>query len=215
MIRAYDKVYLNSARRVLARMLDYGVNTLNHTPTDFIQKFISSGIAEYFETGDFRYVAGKSGIEIAHMVLEQTGEKCVDVKPYNSTERSPEYWCGWAVAYYQWKSSMSYRAIFNAVPIDEMISMYTPYHEMDVEQFVDEMNKRTKRTSSETNLKTRRKQAKLSQSELASMANIPVRAIQKYERRDSIINHANGNTILRLSKALNCTMEDLMEESIL
>ena len=214
MMRAYDKVYLNAARRVLARMLDYAVNGLGCDADAFMQMFLSCGLAEAFEHGDFRYIAGKSGIEVANLVLERSGKTVPENAAQLSMDRSPEYWCGWALAYYQWKTAVSYRAILQKVPIHDMIAMYMPYHEMDIEQFVDEINRRIRSTDAVTNLKTLRTAAKLSQSELASLSNIPIKTIQKYESRETDINHANGSTLYRLSKALGCSMEDLLEDVV-
>ncbi len=54
--------------------------------------------------------------------------------------RSEEYWAGWALAYYQWEAGMSFEEINLYVPIKEVMSMYYPFHEMDIRQFVDAMN---------------------------------------------------------------------------
>ena len=51
MIHAYDKVYLDKARTVLGRMLDFAVYDLNYDIADFFQKFICSGVAARFEIG--------------------------------------------------------------------------------------------------------------------------------------------------------------------
>lgn len=54
--------------------------------------------------------------------------------------------------------------------------------------------------------------AGLSQSELAGQADVPVRTIQQYEQRQKDINKAQAETLLRLARALNCNVEDLMEK---
>ena len=54
--------------------------------------------------------------------------------------------------------------------------------------------------------------AGLSQSELAGQADVPVRTIQQYEQRQKDINQAQAETLLRLARALNCNVEDLMEK---
>ena len=64
----------------------------------------------------------------------------------------------------------------------------------------------------ETNLKAMRTLAGLSQSELAVQADVPVRTIQQYEQRQKDINKAQAETLLRLARALNCNVEDLMEK---
>ena len=77
--------------------------------------------------------------------------------------------------------------------------LYTPYHEMDVRQFVDKM-------------KELRTFANLSQSELAQQAGVSVRTIQQYEQRRKDINKAQTETLLKIARALVCTVEDLVEK---
>lgn len=50
----------------------------------------------------------------------------------------------------------------------------------------------------------------LSQSKLASLANVSVRMIQKYEQGEKDINQAAGITLYKLAKALNCNIEELL-----
>lgn len=62
-----------------------------------------------------------------------------------------------------------------------------------------------------TSLKERRQALGLSQSQFASRAGINVRKLQDYEQGHSSINKAAGETIYKLAKALDCTMEDLLD----
>ena len=39
----------------------------------------------------------------------------------------------------QWYSNLSFRDIDNVVSISEILTMYSPYHEMDISQFCDKM----------------------------------------------------------------------------
>ena len=133
-------------------------------------------------------------------------------KPLYAYDRSPEYWTGWALAYYQWLTSLLFAEIEQAVPITAVRLLYTPYHEMDVRQFADKMNELYRAAKPETNLKAMRTLAGLSQSELAVQADVPVRTIQQYEQRQKDINKAQAETLLRLARALNCNVEDLMEK---
>ena len=70
MIYAYDKTYLEDARRALARMLDYAVNDLKFDISEFYYYFLSSNISQQFENGNPSVIAGRSGTEIAYMVIE-------------------------------------------------------------------------------------------------------------------------------------------------
>ena len=73
--------------------------------------FISSGVAARFETGDFAVIVGKSGVELAYEVLEKSGTSFERIKPKYALNRSEEYWTGWALAYYQWETSLSFAEI--------------------------------------------------------------------------------------------------------
>lgn len=56
-----------------------------------------------------------------------------------------------------------------------------------------------------------RKSAGMSQSQLAEASGVNVRLIQDYEQGHKNINAAKAITLYKLSKALNCEMEDLIE----
>ena len=92
------------------------------------------------------------------------------------------------------------------------MALYSPYHEMDIRQFVDKMNELYRKAKPETNLKLRRKRAGLSQRELAEQTGISVRTIQQYEQRQKSINKAQGEYLALLAKALCCNVEDLIEK---
>lgn len=65
-----------------------------------------------------------------------------------------------------------------------------------------------------TNLKTLHLNAGLSQSELAEISDIPVRTIQQYEQKQKNINAAKAETVVKLAKAQNTSVEKLMEIEI-
>ena len=201
MIRAYDRVYLDKARTALGRMLDFAVYDLKYDIAEFFHLFIKSGVAERFETGDFAVIVGMSGVERERM------------KPTYTVNRSEEFWVGWALAYYQWETSMSFAEIVRYVPIKDIIALYSPYHEMDIRQFVDKVNAMYKAAKPETNLKLLRQKAGLSQRELAEMSGVPMRTIQQYEQRQKNINKAKAEYLVMVAKVLCCTVDDLIEKT--
>ena len=140
MMHAYDKIYLEQARTSLGRMLDFAVHDLKFTITEFFDMFIRSGLAERFAEGDFTLLAGRSGVEMAYEVCEAEGKDFHDIKPQYTFGRSEEYWTGWALAYYQWETGLSFEEIESHVSIIEIQNLYSPYHEMDIRQFVDKVN---------------------------------------------------------------------------
>lgn len=213
MIHAYDKVYLDKARTALGRMLDFAVYDLKYDIAEFFDLFIKSGVAERFETGDFTIISGMSGVEIAYKVLEQSGVERERIKPNYTASRSEEFWTGWALAYYQWETSMSFAEIVQYIPIKDILALYQPYHEMDIRQFVDKVTAMYKAAKPETNLKLLRQKAGLSQRELADLSNIPVRTIQQYEQRQKNINKAQAEYLVMLAKVLYCEVGDLLEKT--
>ena len=213
MIRAYDKVYLDKARTALGRMLDFAVYDLKYDIAEFFDLFIKSGVAERFESGDFTVIVGMSGVELAYEVLEQSGVKSERIKPNYTASRSEEFWTGWALAYYQWETSLSFVEIVRYIPIKDIIALYMPYHEMDIRQFVDKMNAMYKAAKPETNLKLQRQKAGLSQRGLADLSCIPMRTIQQYEQRQKNINKAQAEYLVVLAKVLCCEAEDLIEKT--
>lgn len=212
MICAYDKIYLERARVVLGRMLDFAVYDLKYSLKEFFELFIRSGVAKRFERGDCTLLAGKSGVEVAYEVLEKSGEHVERVTPQYTANRSEEYWLGWALAYYQWQTAMSFEEITRYVPLHYAKALYNPYHEMDIGQFVDKMNALYSEAKPYTNLQQKRRQAGLSQKQLAELTGIPLRTIQQYEQRQKNINKAQVEYLIQLSKVLCCEVECLVEK---
>ena len=164
MMNAYDKIYLESSRKSLARMCDFVVYDLKYDLEDFFDMFIASSYAKRFEHGESTIVAGQSGVELAYDILDENGKSSLRVEPQYTVNRSKEYWLGWALAYYQWYTSLSFAEIIKYVPIKKILKLYSPYHEMDIRHFVDQMNELYVGAKKETNLKIRRKRLGISQS---------------------------------------------------
>lgn len=210
MICAYDEEYVGLAQRVMGDMLDYAVNTLAYELENFYQMFLISGIAKQFEIGNPTYVAGKNGCEVAKEVLMTSGLEVPDVEDLMYLDRSPEYWAGWALAFYQWKSGQTFREIDRVVPVDSVCAMYYPLHEADIEKFVLIMEEKTKQQET-SRLRRLRAYARLSQRELAKEADVPVRQIQLFEQGERDINKTQGMTLYKISRVLKCHPEDLLK----
>ena len=208
MIHAYDKNYLLKAQNNLASMLDFAVYDLEEDLSLFYQKFLQSKFCSQFERGESTVIAGKSGVELA---LDVMGDESLASKYRPAANRTPEYWCGWALAYFQWQTNLTFKIINNYIPISEVITLYSPYHEMDISQFCDKMLELYNLRKVNTNLKMLRQNAGLSQSELAEITGVPLRTIQQYEQKQKNINAAKAETVIKLAKELNCSVEVLME----
>lgn len=202
MIRAYNELYLDDAMCNLADIFSYVPDTRNADV--LLQKFIMSGIAYQYERGNPYYINMPSHV----LFHEIVGNSMPLIRP-SEVGRNPQYWCGFVLAYYQWYTGISFKRIGNKLPPSKIIDMYHPLHEADLQKFVDVANSIV--LQKETNLARYRKNAKMSQDELARYSKVSLRSIQLYEQRHLDINSAPAYKILLLSKTLGCSMEDLIE----
>ncbi len=211
-MHAYPETYLNRAMSIMGDAFDYAINDCKIDGAGFVKMFAASTACKKIENGEASYLSGKSGIEIAiECVYEMTGKE-IFVEPSEKFNRSAQYWCGWAVCYYQWWSSRKYADIFKAVSFEDMLGLYPTLHEASVEKFASVLDEKVRAAYPETNLKRIRTAYGCSQRELAEMSGVSLRSIQMYEQRQKDINKAQSDSLYRLAKALGCKMEDLLEE---
>lgn len=210
-IRAYDEDYVAGAQRVLGHALDFAVMTLGIDPDVFGKAFSVSDCSKQFAGGNPAYVAGMNGCELAREVLLETNTPFEDAEDVMFIDRSPEYWAGWVLAFFQWYSNLSFLEILSAVSLEGIVEMYPIYHETDIMRFVDFMQEKLSEVSPQTRLRIRREACHLSQSELARISKVPLRQIQLFEQRQRDINKTSAETLFRLAKYLHCEMADLME----
>ena len=208
---AYNELYTALAQRVMGDMYDFAVNTLGYDISEFHNMFIVSGMSRQFEMGNSTYVAGKNGCEIARIVIEKCTGICPDEDDAMYIDKSQEYWIGWALAYYQWYSNVSFARINERVPIDELYGMYVTLHEADISLFVEIMDNKVMNAKKGAMLKRLREYANMSQRELAETSGVPLRQIQLFEQGQRDINKSQVHTLLLLSKALSCDIETLIE----
>ena len=211
MIRAYDEMYLDSAQNILGHAVDFAVMSLEIEPELFGSALSVSKSAKQFAEGNPLYTAGMSGCEFAKAVLDDINLPYPDIEDVMYLDKSPEYWAGWALAYYQWFTGYSFIEILSAVSLPELIQMYSLYHEMDISRFTEQLNLKMKQKNPNTRLWKHRKNCGFSQAELAAASNVPLRQIQLFEQRQRDINNTSAISLYKLSKALHCEMEDLIE----
>ena len=205
-----DETLFPDAQETLADMLDIGVNECGIEGGDLVAAFLASGIDREFERLNPVYVAGKSALDLIEILapyldLELDLPEAVAAVPH------VDYWVGWVLAYYQHETGTPFRRIFEAVPYEEFAAAYHPLHEADESKFIEVFEPRIRSAKSSTRLAIQRKIAFMSQVELAEASGVGLRSIQMYEQKNKNINRASAETLLRLSRALHCTMEDLME----
>lgn len=206
---AYNEEYYVLAQRVMGDMLDYAVNTLNYPIEDFYNMFLVSSLSKQIEIGNPTFVAGKNGCEIARLVIEETFGMEFWQEDVMYLDKSPEYWIGWTLAYYQWYSSRSFLEISRIISVKEMYLMYNTLHEADISKTVSIIGERIN-NKNESILKRLRAYAGLSQTLLARESGVALRQIQMFEQGQRDISKAQADTIYKLSKALKCDMKDLI-----
>lgn len=211
MIHAYDEEMRPKAQATLGAAFDFAAHGMGYLPQDFLGLFIESGLARRFGEGDPAIVMGRSGIELALMVLEETVGIRRDVAIRRTMRGSKEYWIGWSLSYYQWETGLAFAEIERTVTMEVLEDLYYAYHEMDVRSFVDRMNELYRQAHPETNLRRCRRRIGLTQADLAELSGVPVRTIQQYEQRQKSINKANFESVVALAQALCCRPDELLE----
>ena len=213
MTHAYSETYLYDSMIILGETLDYAVNTQKIDINSFFDMFITTGYAKMFEDGNPNIICGKSGAELAIDVLRKANYSFTIVAPNSTLEKSEEYWTGWVLAYYHWKTNISFLNIHSRMPVSNIRDLYHPLHEASEDYFVDKLNNILKEIPAKTKLQTIRKESGLTQLELAKKSGVNLRTLQQYETKAKDINKASIKTISSLAVALGCDVNDLIEIS--
>ena len=153
MTPAYNELYLTDAMHTLANTFDYAINICGYDANWFANFFVNSGVAEQFEIGNPLIISGMSGEELAKRMLSNINLD--ESFPENNylIQKTKEYWAGWALAQYQWTTNKRYKDIFSRITLKEIIDMYHMYHEMDITNFIEDLNKKVEQTILDSNLK--------------------------------------------------------------
>ena len=211
MIHAYDNQYLDDAMKCLGEAMDYAANSCEMKMDSFLELFIGTGYAEQFALGVPKYVSGVSGTELVMNVLSKSGIDMDFPEAQIDYDYSPEYWCGWILAYYQWYTGRSFKEIQKYISMQDIEKLYSTLHEASEKKFVDTVNRIIRKKNPPTRLQAQRKISGYSQRELAEKVGVNLRTLQQYEIRAKGINKAAGATLLALAKVLGCRVEDLLE----
>ena len=179
----------------------------------FFGWFISSGIASKFEKGNPKFIAGMSGYELAETVLDATNVAYERKEPSYSDFKGREFWAGWVLAYYQWKTNRRFEDIVkDGLSLSTVFSMYI-LHEADVSKFVESANEIITRNKSNkpSRLHEIRKSRGFTQQQLSDASGVTLRMIQLYEQKQNDISKAQVKIVISLAKALGCDVEDLID----
>jgi len=210
-MRAYSETYLSNAMTSLGDMFDFAVNHRDVPCETAWQTFANSPLATEFGRGNPKFVTGLSGYELFFRVFSVTNTSVLTEDTGELLSKSPEYWCGYILAYYQWAYNTTFKAIQEKLSFEKLLSLYPILHEVDESKAAELLHERLIPKSTPTQLSTIRKARDLSQSELATLSSVALRSIQMYEQRDKDINKAQAETLRALARALSCSIEDLLE----
>lgn len=209
-MNSYNEMYLFDAMKNLGEAFDYAINGCKMEPDEFAHLFIASGVADYYGKGNPKYVVGKSGTELVMDIMISSGESTVFPDARIEYDCSAEYWAGWILAYYQWKSGRSFRDIIKAVSIQDILRLYPTLHEASEDKFADTIDSIIMRKKKTTKLQMQRKQYGYSQRELAERTGVNLRTLQQYELGTKDIRKASVGAVLALANVLGCSIEDIV-----
>ncbi|MCR5278376.1 MAG: helix-turn-helix domain-containing protein [Lachnospiraceae bacterium] len=207
---AYKETYLEYARKNLGDLFDYAVNVHKMKANDFWDIFAGSKLARALSCGEPKYTVGMSGSELFAELIYDTYRKRIDLKETKSFDRSREYWAGFALAFYQWRSGTSYAAIRRrGIMLSDIVDLYV-LHEASDEKFVEVMTGRMDDKRKSDTLKRLRIYAGLTQKELSEVSGVSLRMIQLYEQGQNDLSKAQASVVLSLAKSLGTDIEELI-----
>lgn len=208
MIRAYDEMYLEGAMLRMGDMLEYACLDCGYDPDCFWKMFLQSGLARRFEIGDVSLIAGKSGPELAYMILAIVEHKEKFPEPLWREERSDLYWSGWVLAYYQWYTAQPFSVIWNSISIRMLEKLYPTLHEADITKAVEVLSEMQKAVKKNT-IRNLRLVRGMTQQELADRAHMSISQLQRLEYGERKVENLSLKSALSLSKALGVGVEEL------
>lgn len=206
----YEESYLRDAQDHLGEMFDYAILDAKEDVDSFWKTFSRSSLAKELFDANPKYLAGMSGQEL-YSALKYETEKCYDIGTATTRyDRSPYYWAGWSLAYYQWKRNISYEHMdISGITLASVVDMYI-LHEADIEVFVDRIDGIIASSRDEQMLKRMRLYAGMTQKQLSETSSVTLRMIQLYEQGQNDISKAGSEVVSNLARAIGCNIEDLI-----
>ncbi len=213
-MNAYDSLYVEDAMHCLGDMMEYAESMLGLDPVFFYRMFLSHPIAMAFEKGHPKYISGMSGYEIARMLITEVSDLELPDEQFFPPDPGESFWAGWSLAYFQWKTGLPFRYIeAHGFSMETVLGLYHPLHEADLSKFVEIGLERihTWNTQHKPNLKKLRKNAGMTQRELAECSGVSLRMIRAYEQEAQDISKAEAGKVSRLAAVLGTRAEALLD----
>lgn len=137
----YDEMYLSDAQKNLGFFFQTALCNLCLSADEVQKAFLDSIIPEQIQFGNPDFLCGKSGFELLYFAFDE--------KKYNLKEKikealqepfypQAEYWCGFVLAYTQWKNNFTFKQILENFDLSRLLSNYHLMHEADISK-IDEM----------------------------------------------------------------------------
>jgi DNA-binding Xre family transcriptional regulator len=201
-------MYLEGAMIRMGDMLEYACLDCGYDPDCFFKMFLQSNVARQFQIGNVAVIAGRSGPELAEIVLEAVDYKKDFPEPSWREYRSDVYWSGWALAYYQWYTAQSFAIIWQSISIRMLQRLYPTLHEADITKTVDVLSRMQKPVERDS-VRNMRLVRGMTQQELAKRAKMTVAQLQRLEYGERKVENLTLKTALSLAKALGVSVEEL------
>lgn len=202
MVYAYEEKYLTTIAEIVGDIFRKATCIEDFEIDRFAQEFAKSEVAHAIEYGDLDYLVSEEiEDDIASLICNELSmEDCEDIN-------SREYWVGYILVFIQRAVRRNFKEIFALYLCSRLLKDYDTYGDMDP----IEMVKKIKQYISMGNkLKQFREKKKMTQQELSNNSNVTVKNIKAYEDGTVDISKAQGDTLFRLSRALGCTIEELL-----
>ena len=202
-------LYLGSVMEKLGGFFDICISCLGWQGEDTIRLFVDSGLANEFERQTTKYVSEMTSLELVSYAAKKLDFK-QKISPDVTIKFAKPYFIGQMIGYFQMKCGMRYGRIFDAISYKRLLELSTLYANLAPAEFAEILKRELADAPFKSHLKQHRKLCGLTQAELASRACVSVRAIQQYEQGVKDIRKASVDTVLRLSRVLQCSIEDLI-----
>lgn len=130
---AYDKSYLGDVQKNLGFLFQFLLCSVKLSADDAQKAFFKSEIPDQIEVGNPDFLCGKSGYELAMLVLKDR-DISADIQAAIKEPFYPqaEYWSGYVLAYCQWKNNVPFQKILTSFPLGHFLDSYGLLHEADV-----------------------------------------------------------------------------------
>lgn len=139
MTYTYDESYLTDVQKNLGFFFQFLMWNLKLSPENAQRVFLESQIPYQIEIGNPDFLCGKSGFELAMLALPNQNLK-IQISQAVAEPFYPqaEYWCGYVLAYIQWKRNIKFETILQKCTLSHLMQSYHLLHETDITK-VDEV----------------------------------------------------------------------------